>query len=565
MATFGCDLGEGRSDEVGAFTSIGGASPTLQEDLGESKQRETVAAHSRGGEGERTREPEGRWDGPPEENPNIQYHSWGFGGVARRITSDDASTPSCHSREGGNLKKSSRPSPDKPGNPNSEGAVAGSSRDSRLRENDTGGKGRPEATDYAAEILRLPLADRPICPYEQTEYNTAVTDALQRLSGSRIGAYGRHIVHMLALAQVMVSRAGLALREAQFTESVEVRSDNYNMTTTKVTAALSAYEKLERAWRRLLNDFERRYSPWGDYEADAVYEQRIQSDYDLADTPGNSERPSSTLPETRDRLGGTRSRASADEGDLVPPTNQDPITSDPAPQGEATSAYRGSRLRGNDEGEGETGGPSSTLADTNAPPVTDCRAPPPNSFGRSSRRSAFARNARNSGNMGGTRSRVSAGEGDLVPRSDRAAQSSAEGAEHSPIISRTMLNTDTPAPSRPSREGGNLKKSSEPHRMNPEILTRRAVGNDETAAPIGDSCVMQLWGGLRYTVSWVHNWFHGIRCHATKPSNWLDTFCGAAGHALRVYRAGRYSSRRRRLLPRRVCPGNGLPPLRFSS
>ena len=39
-----------------------------------------------------------------------------------------------------------------------------------------------EKVEYAAEILRLPLHERPICPYEQTEYNMAVTDAMQPVS-----------------------------------------------------------------------------------------------------------------------------------------------------------------------------------------------------------------------------------------------------------------------------------------------------------------------------------------------------------------------------------------------
>ncbi|MCH7910671.1 MAG: hypothetical protein IIB38_13780, partial [Candidatus Hydrogenedentes bacterium] len=155
-------------------------------------------------------------------NPNIEYHSWGFGGL-RKQANDGTS-------------------------------------------------------DYAAEVLRLPLAERPICPYEQVEYNAAVTDALQLVGQSRISAYGRHVAHMLALAQVMMGRAGLALRQGPMTEAMEVRGENYNMTTSKVSAALTAYQILERSWRRLLADFGRHYyatDRWEDVEA---YELRIQND-----------------------------------------------------------------------------------------------------------------------------------------------------------------------------------------------------------------------------------------------------------------------------------------------
>ena len=114
-------------------------------------------------------------------------------------------------------------------------------------------------TGYAQEILALNPADRPICPYEQTEYNTAVSDALQSVPDRRTRAYARHVAHQLALAQVMVTRAGLALREAEFTKVTVVTGEKYHMTTPKIAPALAAYEKLERAWRRLLMHFDRSY------------------------------------------------------------------------------------------------------------------------------------------------------------------------------------------------------------------------------------------------------------------------------------------------------------------
>ncbi len=251
--------------------------------------------------------PDGEWHGAPEDNPNIQHHSWGFGGVAQ----------------------------------GSEPEASG------------------EATDYAAEILRLPLAERPICPYEQTEYNTAVTDALQRVSPERTSAYGRHVAYMLALAQVMVSRAGLALREAQLTESVEVRSDNYNMTTTKVTAALAAYEKLERAWRRLLADFERRHNPWGNRKADAKYEQRIQNDFKLDPGPGEEV--------GADTADATPTADSSAESAPQISLGQRPRTHDthhsPSPEGAQQSTIHPSPHHDNrNTSPRQMGGPSSALA-----------------------------------------------------------------------------------------------------------------------------------------------------------------------------------------------------------
>ena len=136
------------------------------------------------------------------------------------------------------------------------------------------------AKDQGASIVKLDQTDRPVCPYEQIEYNTAVTDALQHVNTTRINAYARHVVHMLALAQVMVTRAGLALREAEFTKPTVITGEKYHMTTPKLAPALSAYERLERAWRRLLHDFERHFSTsWAKHKDDAPYEERIQTDF----------------------------------------------------------------------------------------------------------------------------------------------------------------------------------------------------------------------------------------------------------------------------------------------
>jgi len=138
------------------------------------------------------------------------------------------------------------------------------------------------AKDQGASIIKLDPADRPTCPYEQTEYNTAVSDALQSVPDRRTLAYARHIVHQLALAQVMVTRSGLALREAEFTKVTVITGEKYHMTTPKVAPALAAYEKLERAWRRLLMHFDRTYVNYSDRPIeDAAYTRRSQSDTPL--------------------------------------------------------------------------------------------------------------------------------------------------------------------------------------------------------------------------------------------------------------------------------------------
>ncbi len=138
------------------------------------------------------------------------------------------------------------------------------------------------AKDQGTSIIKLDPADRPTCPYEQTEYNTAVSDALQRVPDDRTRAYARHIAHQLALAQVMVTRAGLALREAEFTKPTVITGEKYHMTTPKVSPALTAYERLERAWRRLLIDFHRLCPPRRALPVEEQpYKDRTESDTHL--------------------------------------------------------------------------------------------------------------------------------------------------------------------------------------------------------------------------------------------------------------------------------------------
>ena len=213
LAASGC------ADGVGISTSIGGASPTLQDSFGEreSKQRETVAALSRGGD------TYGGAGGSPAEGG-----SGAHGGLEARPTDTTKAIPSIPTDR-------------------SVAASFGSTFSSPEEKVES----RFIPSGYAQEILALNPADRPTCPYEQTEYNTAVSDALQSVPQKRTRAYARHIVHQLALAQVMVTRAGLALREAEFTKPLVITGEKYHMTTPKIAPALTAYEKLERAWRRV--------------------------------------------------------------------------------------------------------------------------------------------------------------------------------------------------------------------------------------------------------------------------------------------------------------------------
>ena len=64
-----------------------------------------------------------------------------------------------------------------------------------------------DATTYGQHLLRLPLSERPLCPFEQAEYNATVTDVMQRTMARPENSYGLHLAHQIALITVMVSRA----------------------------------------------------------------------------------------------------------------------------------------------------------------------------------------------------------------------------------------------------------------------------------------------------------------------------------------------------------------------
>jgi hypothetical protein len=109
--------------------------------------------------------------------------------------------------------------------------------------------------------MKLPLAERPLCPYETAEYNAAVTDIMKRTQARAENAFGLHLAHQVALLTVMVSRAARALAIKPFTEKMEQSAENYYMALDKPSAGLVAFEKLSRELRRWIAMIEKDYPP----------------------------------------------------------------------------------------------------------------------------------------------------------------------------------------------------------------------------------------------------------------------------------------------------------------
>jgi hypothetical protein len=103
---------------------------------------------------------------------------------------------------------------------------------------------------HGQQLLKMPLTERPVCPFETTEYNAVVTDVMQRTQSDAKHGYGLHLAHQIALMTVMVSRAARALTIAPLTEKLVQTGENYHASYERPSAALQAYERLARELRR---------------------------------------------------------------------------------------------------------------------------------------------------------------------------------------------------------------------------------------------------------------------------------------------------------------------------
>jgi hypothetical protein len=134
---------------------------------------------------------------------------------------------------------------------------------------------------YGQQLMKLPLAERPLCPFEQAEYNATVTDVMKRTQARSENSYGLHLAHQVALLTIMVSRAARALATKPFTEKVEQSAENYYMAVDKPSAGLIAFEKLSRELRRWIAMIDKDYPPYNTEAATKrEHELRVQCDTD---------------------------------------------------------------------------------------------------------------------------------------------------------------------------------------------------------------------------------------------------------------------------------------------
>ena len=114
------------------------------------------------------------------------------------------------------------------------------------------------------DLRQVPETDRPTCPYEQTEYNTVLTDALTR-SSITLGQdpMGLHLAHNVALLQVMLTRAAAGMRDDPMIDTLttvrttETRGENPTNSTNETfyqrpSARLQAFLRVSAEQRKYL-------------------------------------------------------------------------------------------------------------------------------------------------------------------------------------------------------------------------------------------------------------------------------------------------------------------------
>jgi hypothetical protein len=142
------------------------------------------------------------------------------------------------------------------------------------------------------EVAKLPLKERPVCPYEKTQFVAAVTDALPRVPKtvcSQPHPLYRHVAHQFALLQVMMSRAGAALARAESLETIPGSADSPQPESSKTSAYLTAFLRISAEYRRYLKLVE-------------VEERQYMTDTDLLEHRRRTEHDTSLEPESQAEL-----------------------------------------------------------------------------------------------------------------------------------------------------------------------------------------------------------------------------------------------------------------------
>ena len=103
------------------------------------------------------------------------------------------------------------------------------------------------------DIEAVPLSKRPICPYEEAQYNCALADALDlSCCVDKMNPFAIHIAHNIAILQVMVGRATTEMRNAALVAETRAQSDKYTFNHEQVRPHITAISRIGGELRKYL-------------------------------------------------------------------------------------------------------------------------------------------------------------------------------------------------------------------------------------------------------------------------------------------------------------------------
>jgi hypothetical protein len=120
------------------------------------------------------------------------------------------------------------------------------------------------------DLETVPLSKRPVCPFEEAEYNNALADALDlSCCVDKMNPFRIHIAHNIAILQVMLGRATTEMRNANVVSETRAQSDKYSFSHEQVRPHITAISRIGAELRKYLT-FLAKGAPaentWGFYQ-----------------------------------------------------------------------------------------------------------------------------------------------------------------------------------------------------------------------------------------------------------------------------------------------------------
>ena len=140
------------------------------------------------------------------------------------------------------------------------------------------------------EVAELPGKERPECPYEKMQFQTALTDTMTRVPkvvGAEPDPHYAHVAHQTALLSVMVTRAAAALGQGPLVETIPEKGDTNGGSRSRPSGYLEAFLRLSNEHRRYLKLLEETQSL--DIDDAEVVEHGRRAEHDTELTPEHVE------------------------------------------------------------------------------------------------------------------------------------------------------------------------------------------------------------------------------------------------------------------------------------